>query len=114
MAEHITIRKASGTWVVRAQGAVIGESNRALGLSEGSYDEVIYFPREDLAMAFLEASEKVTHCPHKGDATYFSVVGKSGTLRDAAWTYESPFDGVAEIAGHIAFMPNEAVLVEEV
>ena len=41
MADHIKIRKAAGTWVVRAGGAVIAESTSALELSEGSYSPVI-------------------------------------------------------------------------
>jgi len=37
MADHIKIRPATGTWVVRAAGAVLGESKNALELTEGSY-----------------------------------------------------------------------------
>lgn len=110
----ITIRETTGTWTVRAGGAVIGETNAALALSEGSYDDVIYFPRGDLAMAFLEPSEKTSHCPHKGDATYFSIATKSTILRDVAWSYENPKDDVAQIKDHIAFFPNDTVTVEEV
>ena len=67
MADHIKIRKSEGTWTVRVGGAVIGESKAALALAEGSYPDVIYFPRSDIAMAFLDASDKSTHSPHKGD-----------------------------------------------
>ncbi|MEO0485170.1 MAG: DUF427 domain-containing protein [Pseudomonadota bacterium] len=103
MADHIKIRKAQGTWVVRVGGAVVGESSAALELSEGSYPEVIYFPRGDIAMAFLDTSDKVTHCPHKGDTVYFNIVTKSTTLENAAWSYEAPKEDVAAIAGHLAF-----------
>jgi uncharacterized protein (DUF427 family) len=37
MADHIKVRKASGTWSVRAGGAVLGETKNALELSEGEY-----------------------------------------------------------------------------
>ena len=113
MADHITIAPAGGTWVVRAGGAVIGESTDALELKEGSYDPVIYFPRADVATAFLDRSDRTTHCPHKGDASYFSIVTKSTTLPDAVWSYEAPKDGVAEIAGHLAFAAD-GVTVERV
>ena len=53
MAENITIRNAPGKWVVRAGGAILGESDRALELTEGDYPPVIYFPRDDIGMAFL-------------------------------------------------------------
>ena len=92
----------------------MGESTNALELSEGDYPPVIYFPRGDIAMAFLDRTEKTSHCPHKGDATYFSIVTRSTTLENAAWSYETPIDGVLEIAGHIAFYVGEQVAVEQV
>ncbi|MHA6263913.1 DUF427 domain-containing protein [Arenibacterium sp. CAU 1754] len=114
MSDHIKIRKASGKWSVRSGGAVLGESTNALELSEGDYPPVIYFPREDIAMAFLDRSDKVTHCPHKGDATHYSIVNKSGTLIDAVWSYEDPKDDVAKIKGCMAFYPVEGVTVEQI
>ena len=113
MADHIKIRPADGTWSVRAGGAVLGESANALELSEGDYPPVIYFPRDDIAMEFLDTSDKSTTCPHKGDASYFSIVTKSTVLKDAAWSYETPKEGVAEIAGHLAFYPSDTVTVEK-
>lgn len=114
MADHITIRKASGKWSVRAGGAVIGESSNALELDENGYAPVIYFPREDIAMAFLDRTEKSTHCPHKGDASYYSIVTRSKTLENAAWSYETPFDDVSQIKDHLAFYVGEDVTVEEI
>ena len=113
MADHIKIRPATGTWVVRAAGAVIGESTDALELVEGDYPPVIYFPRSDLAMAFLEPTTASSTCPFKGDASYFTIVAKSGPIANAAWSYETPNADVAEIAGHIAFYTNK-VAVEQV
>lgn len=114
MASNITIRKADGTWSVRAGGAVIGESVEALELLEGDYPAVIYFPRSDLAMAFMDTSDKTTHCPHKGDASYFSVVTKSTTLKDVAWSYENPKESVARIKDHVAFYTDDGVTVEQI
>lgn len=112
MADHITIRKAPGKWVVRAGGAVLGESRDALELTEGDYPAVVYFPREDLAMALLEKTDTVTTCPHKGTATYFAIHTKSTVIDDAAWSYEAPKDGVREIAGYVAFYPDKATVEE--
>ncbi|TBX27653.1 MULTISPECIES: DUF427 domain-containing protein [Nioella] len=113
MTSHIKIRKAAGTWVVRAGGAVLGESKNALELTEGDYPPVIYFPREDIGMAFLDASEQTSHCPFKGDAAYYSIVTKSNVIKNAAWSYEAPTEEAAEIAGYLAFYPN-LVAIEKV
>jgi uncharacterized protein (DUF427 family) len=112
MADHIRIRKAQGKWVVRAGGAVLGESDRALELTEGDYPPVIYFPREDIGMAFLERTASSTTCPWKGTASYFTVSTAAGDIPDAAWSYEDPKDGVAAIRGHVAFYTNR-VTVEQ-
>lgn len=114
MGDHIRIEAVEGTWVVRAGGAILGETDSALRLTEGDYDPVIYFPRADIAMAFLDASDKTTHCPHKGDARYFSIQTKSVLIPDAAWTYESPKDEMSAIAGHLAFHSSERITVEEI
>ena len=114
MADHITITPAEGTWSVRAGGAVLGETTAALELREGDYAPVIYFPRGDIAMAFLDATETSSHCPHKGDASYFSVVTKSRTLQDAVWSYENPSADVAAIKGFLAFYPIEEITVEQI
>jgi uncharacterized protein (DUF427 family) len=113
MADHIKITPASGTWTVRAGGAVLGETTRALKLTEGDYPAVIYFPRDDIAMAFLDATDKTSHCPHKGDANYFSVVTKSRTLQNAVWSYSDPKEDVAAIKGHLAFYVMDEITVEQ-
>ena len=113
MADHIKIRPATGTWVVRAAGAVLGESTNALELVEGDYPPVIYFPRSDIAMTFLEPTDMKSTCPYKGDASYFTIVAKSGPIPNAAWSYENPHDGMTEIKGHLSFYTNK-VAVEQV
>ncbi|MDQ2091560.1 DUF427 domain-containing protein [Marimonas arenosa] len=114
MAPKITVTAAPGTWVVRAGGAVLGETKNALELVEGDYPPVIYFPREDIAMAFLDATDHSTHCPWKGDASYFSIVTKSTTLENAVWSYENPTEEVARIKDHLAFYTGDQVTVERV
>lgn len=109
---EIRIVKSDATWVVRANGAVIGESDNALELFEGDYPAIVYFPRDAIAMAFLDATDHSTHCPHKGDASYFNIVGKSNTLENAAWSYEAPKDKVAAIKDHIAFYPSDMLKIE--
>lgn len=114
MSDTITIRKAEGNWVVRAGGAILGESSAALELNEEGYAPVIYFPRGDIATAFLDDSDKTTHCPHKGDARYYSIVTKSTTITNAAWSYDAPIEAVARIKDHLAFHSSDQVTVERV
>lgn len=113
MSDHITLRTASGTYSIRAAGAVLGESSAVVELLEGTNEPVLYVPREDLAMALFDKSDTTSTCPHKGNATYFTLQAKSGPMKDAAWSYESPKPGLEAIAGHLAFYPDK-VTVEEV
>lgn len=114
MQKQITIRPAGGTWVIRAGGAVIGESSGALELDEVGHAPVIYFPREDVAMAFLDRSDHRTHCPLKGDASYFDIMSKSRSYGNAVWSYVDPREEVAEIREYLAFHQQEGVTVEQV
>ncbi len=114
MTDHLTIEPAKGIWSVRAGGAVLGESENALELREQGHAPIIYFPREDIAMEFLDTSSNSTTCPHKGVASYFSIVTKSTTLKDAVVSYETPEDVARAIAGHLAFHTSDLVTVEQI
>jgi uncharacterized protein (DUF427 family) len=98
---------------VTAGGVVIADTTHALTLKEASYPPVQYVPRGDANMALLQRSGRTTHCPYKGDASYYSVVADGKMLENSSWTYETPFPAMAEISGHLAFYPDK-VRVEEV
>src|ERR1700756_1530578 len=98
---------------VSADGVVIAETTHALTLKEASYPAVQYVPRQDAKMDLLKKTERVTHCPYKGDASYFSIKANGKTLDNAIWTYETPFPAMTEISGHLAFYPDK-VKIEEV
>ncbi len=97
---------------VVAGGQVIAQTTRALRLREASYPAVLYIPREDARVDFLRPSGHRTHCPHKDEASYFSLCLPTVLEPDAAWSYEKPIPGVAEIAGHLAFYPNRVDAIE--
>jgi len=92
---------------------VIADTTHALTLKEASYPAVQYVPREDANMALLARTERTTHCPYKGDASYFSINANGKSIENSIWTYETPFPAMAEIAGHLAFYPDK-VTIEEV
>ena len=98
---------------VTAGDVVIAESAKALTLKEARYPAVQYLPREDANMALLERTARTTHCPYKGDASYYSIKADGKTLDNATWTYETPFPAMTEISGHLAFYPDK-VKIEEV
>jgi len=77
---------------------IIAESADCIEL-EGNY----YFPRESVNMQFLKVSKTKTHCPWKGEASYFDVEVDGKVNPDAAWSYESPKHEANEIKDHIAF-----------
>ena len=100
----ITTKPAGARVQVTAQGEVIADSVDAIRLEEGSYPAAYYFPRKDVRMERLERTAHSTHCPHKGDASYFSI---KGGPQNAVWSYEAPFDKVAAIRELVAFYPDK-------
>ncbi|HWZ06240.1 MAG TPA: DUF427 domain-containing protein [Bradyrhizobium sp.] len=98
---------------VSLDGVVIADSTNALTLKEANYPAVNYVPRKDANMELLARTERVTHCPYKGDANYFSIVADGKRVDNAIWTYETPFPAMMEISGHLAFYPDK-VKIEEV
>ena len=110
MSDRFTTEPATGTVVVRAGGAVVAESQNALLLRENGYEPVYYLPRGDAGMEFLERSDTQTHCPHKGDATYYNFIAKSGPIADAAWSYEDPLAGAEAIRNHLAFFRDKVTI----
>lgn len=94
-------------------GAIIAETTRALALKEGTYPPVQYIPRDDVQLDLFERTERRSHCPYKGDASYFTITAGGLERRDGAWSYETPLADVGEIAGHLAFYPDKVDAIEE-
>jgi uncharacterized protein (DUF427 family) len=109
----ITITATPKRVRILADGVVVADTTKALTLKEASYPAVQYIPRTDANMELLQRTERVTHCPYKGDANYFSIVVNGQTLDNAIWSYEAPFPAMTEISGYLAFYPDK-VKIEEV
>ena len=92
--------------VVTVGGKVIADTRDALTLREASYPAVQYIPRRDVDMAALTRSEHTTYCPYKGDASYYSIPASGDRSVNAVWTYETPFEAMAQIKDYIAFYPD--------
>jgi uncharacterized protein (DUF427 family) len=105
----ITVKPTGAHVTVRVGGVTVAESDNALSLAEASYPVAQYIPLADVDPAVLERTETHTYCPYKGEASYYSVRTPDGTTQaDLIWTYEQPYDAVAEIAGHVAFYPDRS------
>jgi uncharacterized protein (DUF427 family) len=103
--EHRITTKPAGVRVqVKLKGEVIADSRDALVLQESKYPPVYYVPRKDVKMERLARTSHSTHCPFKGDASYFSLVNGP---ENAVWSYESPYDEVAAVREHLAFYPDK-------
>lgn len=94
-------------------GRIVADTRRALTLREASYPPVHYIPREDIEMAVLERTTHATHCPYKGDASYFSLKVDGRVSENAIWSYEEPYAAVGSIKEHLAFYPNRVDRIEE-
>ena len=95
---------------VTFKGELIADTREAVELHETQSSShvlapvVYYVPRKDVKMDRLARSSHQTHCPFKGDASYFSVVGGP---ENAVWSYEQPYDEMAAIKGRLAFYPDK-------
>jgi len=96
---------------VTYQGEVIADTHAAVELQEDGGEGkktvapvVYYIPRNDVRMERLVRSNHGTHCPFKGDASYFSVAGGP---ENAVWSYEAPYDEMLAIKDRLAFYPDK-------
>jgi uncharacterized protein (DUF427 family) len=103
----ITVTPTDGRVVVTRGDRTIADTTRALTLQESTYPAVQYVPLADVDPAVLERTGHATYCPYKGDAGYYSLVVDGERAENAVWSYETPYDAVSEIAGHVAFYPNQ-------
>ena len=96
--------------VVTLGGEVLADSRRAIALEETGHRTRYYLPREDVRMELLTPSETTSHCPFKGDATYFSAAG----AKDAFWVYVAPSEEAAlPVAGLLAPWPGRVEVIVE-
>lgn len=86
----ITVEHNPSHIVVKLGGRVIADTHDALTLREASYPPVQYIPRKDVDMSLLERTDHESHCPYKGDASYYSIPDGGERSKNAIWTYETP------------------------
>ena len=80
---------------------------RAHLLYETGIRPVAYVPLEDFDTTLMQRTETSTHCPFKGDASYYDY----GDQRDFVWYYPEPLPSVQDIRDHLAFYNDRVTLV---
>ena len=112
--EHqITIAKNPLRVVVSVDGHVIADTRDALTLREAHFGTVHYIPRKDVRMSLLERTSHATYCTYQGEAAYYSIPAGGERSVNAVWTYEAPYEPVAQIKDHVAFYADRVGPIEE-
>jgi uncharacterized protein (DUF427 family) len=87
----------------RLAGETVVDSRRAKLLHEHRHLPVYYFPVDEVRADLLEPTDHATHCPFKGDASYWSVRVADRVAENAVWGYLDPIEGAPPLAGYQAF-----------
>jgi uncharacterized protein (DUF427 family) len=104
---RVDVRLTSRPVRIEVDGEVVAETTRARLLYETSLPTRYYVPPEDVR-AELHPSERRTHCPYKGHASYWSIEAGGRRRHDLGWSYEQPLSEVVAITGLVSFW-NERV-----
>lgn len=88
-------------------GALIADSNRALIVHETRLPPTYYFPPGDVRMDFLAKTDFHTHCPFKGNASYWTLSAAGQVAENAAWSYETPYSEATPVRGYLSFYRNK-------
>jgi uncharacterized protein (DUF427 family) len=108
----ITVAPALRRARARFQNHIIADSQAALVLREADHAPVIYFPRDDVDVAFLARTRHTSHCPYKGDASYYTLSMNGEIAENVAWSYEAPYPAMAGIEGMMAFYLDRVEVYE--
>jgi uncharacterized protein (DUF427 family) len=90
-------------------GMTIADTGAALRVEETGHGPVYYLPAKDVRLDLMHPTEHHTHCPYKGQASYWTIELPARTgqrSENAVWGYPAPYDEVSGLAGYYAFYPN--------
>ena len=95
---------------IRAEisGVTVLDTVRGRLLHESNIVPVLYAPVEDFDETLLERTEHVTHCPFKGEASYWSVRVGDHVAENAIWAYEDPIEKAAWLRGYASMYWSKA------
>lgn len=84
-------------------GHAVADTTRSVYLFERGRLPMYYIPLADVRTEFLVPTSTTTHCPWKGDATYWTIEIGDRRAEDAVWTYPEQFDGSLDLSEYVAF-----------
>jgi len=87
-------------------GVTVADSDAVMVLEETRLDPVYYFPRRHVRMDLMRRTDRLTHCPFKGNASYWSLELEDRRIENILWGYEDPLPEAAAIGGYVAFYPE--------
>lgn len=91
------------TW----NGTVVAESDDTVMVENNHY-----FPIDSVRRDLLEESDHHSHCPWKGEASYYHIAVDGETNSNAAWYYPEPKPAAEQITGRVAFWRGVEVSAE--
>jgi uncharacterized protein (DUF427 family) len=112
---RIDILPSSRRVRVEIDGETVADSTNASFLYETGLPTRYYFPKTDVRMDLMIATDRVTACPYKGTARYWSVTVDGASHENVVWGYDSPFPESQKIVGLVAFYNEKTdIYVDEV
>jgi uncharacterized protein (DUF427 family) len=93
---------------IEVDGVTLADSHSPRILFETGLPPRYYLPLADLRQDLLRPTDRVTHCPYKGSANYFTVEVDGRTYPDFVWLYRMPLPESQKVAGLACFY-NEKV-----
>jgi uncharacterized protein (DUF427 family) len=103
---RVDILPSSRTVRVEVGGVVIAETSQAMLLFETGLPTRYYLPKTHVRMDLLRPTATESHCPYKGQASYWSVDVDGDVREDAAWSYPTPLPESERVAGLVCFYPE--------
>ena len=94
---HIRLDPSPRRVRVRFGGEWIADSVNMRLMYEARHLPVYYFPLEDVRTDLLAPTAHSTHCPYKGNASYWTIDAGGRTSENAVWAYPAPYDEMAAI-----------------
>ncbi|MEY2514889.1 MAG: hypothetical protein QOJ89_2247 [bacterium] len=88
--------------------SVVFDTTGARLLHETGIRPVAYVPLHDFDTGLLERTQTSTHCPFKGDASYWTLRAGDDVREDAVWAYEQPLEEAAWLRGYAALAATKA------